>query len=94
MDQIHNVILKNFENYVEISTGAVKISDSRARRNNPLNVVAKQRVETHEMELLSYRSMLEALYAQNQSSLSWESHCFFTNLCLNCTLLVMKTWRS
>eukprot|EP00253_Pinus_taeda_P022322 PITA_22322 len=40
----------------------------------------EQRMKTHEMELLAYRSVLKAFYARNPSSLSLECHCLLTNL--------------
>lgn len=41
----------------------------------------EQRIKTHEIELLVYRSVLKAFYAQNPSSLSLEYHCLLSNLC-------------
>eukprot|EP00253_Pinus_taeda_P019470 PITA_19470 len=54
--------------------------DNKAQRNNPLNMVAEERLETHDEELLAYHSVLEAFYAQCQSHLSWERHDFLTRL--------------
>ena len=44
--------------------------DNKSQRNNPLNMVAKQILETHDKELLAYHSILEAFYAQTQGHLS------------------------
>eukprot|EP00253_Pinus_taeda_P018874 PITA_18874 len=54
--------------------------DNKAQRNNPLNMVAEERLETHDEELLAYHSVLEAFYAQSQCHFSWERHDFWTRL--------------
>eukprot|EP00253_Pinus_taeda_P007595 PITA_07595 len=82
MDQI----LKYTETPVERCTGSAILGsprielDNKAQRNNPLNMVAEERLETHDEELLAYHSALEAFYAQCQSHLSWERHDFLTRL--------------
>eukprot|EP00253_Pinus_taeda_P008275 PITA_08275 len=40
----------------------------------------EQTIKTHDMELVAYRSVLKAFYAQNPSSLSLEYHCLLTDL--------------
>lgn len=40
----------------------------------------EQRIKTHEIEFLVYRSVLKAFYAHNPSSLSLEYHCLLSNL--------------
>eukprot|EP00253_Pinus_taeda_P018016 PITA_18016 len=82
MDQI----LKYTETPVERCTGSAILGsprtelDNKAQRNNPLNMVAEERLETHDEELLAYHSVLEAFYAQSQCHLSWERHDFLTRL--------------
>eukprot|EP00253_Pinus_taeda_P006308 PITA_06308 len=79
-------ILKYTETPVERCTGSAILGsprtelDNKAQRNNPLNMVAEQRLETHDEELLAYHSVLEAFYAQSQVHLSWERHDFLTSL--------------
>ena len=69
MDQIQIGILKYIETPAEICTKSVALGsyrteiDNKNRTNNPLNVVAKERLETHDRELMAYHSMLEAFYA-------------------------------
>jgi hypothetical protein len=84
MDQIQIRILKYIETSAESCTGSATLGSSRTeldnksrnstRGNNPLNVVAEQRLETHDRELLAYHSVLEAFYAQTQDHLTWERH--------------------
>ena len=45
-----------------------------------MNVMAKQRLERHDRELLAYHSVLEAFYAQSQGHLTWERDDLLTRL--------------
>lgn len=66
-------ILKYTETPVERCTGSAILGsprtelDNKAHRNNPLNMVAEQRLETHDEELLAYHYVIEAFYAVSGS---------------------------
>lgn len=86
MDQIQMGILKYIETSAESCTGSAILCSSRTKldnqiqRNNPLNVVAGQSLETHDRELFAYHSVLEAFYAQTQDHLTWGRHDILTSL--------------
>ena len=86
MDQIQIGKVKNIDTPAEICTrrGTIGSSrtelDNKTQRNNPLNVMVKQRLERHERDLLAYHSVLEAFYAQSQDHLTWERDDLLTKL--------------
>jgi len=83
-EKIQIRVLKNIETSAGSCTGNATLGysrtelDNKPRRNNPLNVVAKQRLQTHERELLAYRLVLKAFYAQTY--LTWERNNLLTSL--------------
>jgi hypothetical protein len=84
MKKIQIRVLRNIETSAGSCTGSTTLGYSRAeldnkpRRNNPLNVVANQRLETHDRELMAFRLVLKAFYAQTY--LTWERNNLLTSL--------------